>query len=104
MAKSDKNHAAERLKERRESILQVNPDPPRSEIVDMMLAEALQREQQLSELKAEKGGSRGLQAAQRKPVTRKVEPVPAADNEAIKFFEDLLTPMNDGETKEENNE
>ena len=42
MRQSD-NHAARRLEEKRQGIIQTNPNPPRSEVVDMMLAEALDR-------------------------------------------------------------
>lgn len=97
MAHSD-NHAARRLEEKRQGIIETNPNPPRSEVVDMMLAEALDREDELAAAKAEKAGGRGLRSAQRRPA--KVErpavkpPLPASSmsDEDAQFFENLLAP------------
>lgn len=93
------NFAASRLDAHRLEILEANPNPPRSEIVDMMLFEALEREDQIAEAKAEKGGPKGLRAAQRRPVKVERQPQPSAglaspamSDEMESFFENLLAP------------
>lgn len=93
------NFAGQRLGVRRLEIVTANPNPPRSEIVDMMLAEALGREDQIAEAKAEKGGAKGLRAAQRRPVKVERQPQPSAglassamSDEMESFFENLLAP------------
>lgn len=98
MPRSD-NYAAQRLEEKRQGIIETNPNPPRSEVVDMMLAEALDREGQLDAAKAEKAGAQGLRAAQRRPVKAERPAVKApllasssmSDDDAA-FFENLLAP------------
>lgn len=89
------NFAALRLDVHRLEILEANPNPPRSEIVDMMLFEALEREDQIAEAKAEKGGPKGLRAAQRRPVKpmRTAElPAQSLGDDVTNFFESLLAP------------
>lgn len=103
------NFAGQRLNMRRIEIVTANPNPPRSEIVDMMLAEALGREDQIAEAKAEKGGNKGLRAAQRRPV--KVQPQPSAglassamSGDMESFFENLLAPASATESSAKKDE
>ena len=93
------NHAAFRLEEKRQGIIETNPNPPRSEVVDMMLAEALDREAELAAAKNEKAGARGLRSAQRRPVKAEkpaVRPfLPASSSlseDEAAMFENLLAP------------
>lgn len=103
------NHAALRLEEKRQGIIETNPNPPRSEVVDMMLAEALDREAELASAKSAKAGARGLRSAQRQPVKAErpvVKPsLPASSSsisdEEAAFFENLLAPApQQAETKQ----
>ena len=90
------NPASIRVEEKRRAIRAANPNPPRSELVDMMLAEAKARQGVLDESKPAK--SSGLSAAQRQPArqpaAKPAPPPPTAlltDDEAA-FFENLLAP------------
>lgn len=95
---SPENHAAVRVHERLQEKVRANPNPPRSEIIDLMVQEALDREQAIDEARAEKA-QKGLKAAQRKPVATE-QAVPAiqpeqaaqADMPELEFFENLLAP------------
>lgn len=111
------NYAAVRVHERLEEKVRLNPDPPRSEIVDLMVAEAMEREQAIEEGKAAKSRTKpgGLKAAQSRPVS-KPEPQPESVDEVIglagdsdelqdetmAFFENLLASPPASDNQEEN--
>lgn len=88
-------HAAARVAEKRRAILEANPKPQRSELVDLLLAEARARQDAIDNTKPTK--SSGLASAQRQPARQPVAkpaPPPTAtltDDEAA-FFENLLAP------------
>ncbi|MFB0827748.1 hypothetical protein ACEU07_20950 [Chromobacterium violaceum] len=112
------NYAAVRVHERLEEKVRLNPDPPRSEIVDLMVAEAMEREQAIEEGKAAKSKAKpgGLKAAQSRPVSN---PVPQSESmaevtglakadgdepqdETMAFFENLLASAPAGDNQEDN--
>lgn len=92
------NHAAVRLHEHLEEKIRTTPVPPRSEIIDLMVQEALDREQAIDEAKTEKS-PKGLKTAQRKPVRSTVvadasdlSQAAKSDMPELEFFENLLAP------------
>lgn len=109
------NFAAQRVHEQLESKVKDKPVPPRSEIVELMVHQALQREEEIDATRAEKA-SRGLQAAQRKPVLparEEVKPTNSASTSAdedngtdFSFFENLLAPgpASNTETRDNDND
>ena len=96
------NPASIRVEEKRRAIRETNPNPPRSELVDMMLTEAKTRQGVLDDAKPAK--SSGLSAAQKQPARQPaVKPAPppptaALSDEEAEFFENLLAPASPTDT------
>jgi hypothetical protein len=110
------NFAARRLHAQLEAKVKDNPVPQRSELVDFMVQQAIEREEEIEAQKAAKPAKSGLQGAQRKPLASDrakpattateapVAPAAATDDATISFFENLLAPGPASNTDQKDND